>query len=86
MNKTGFIQFNRVERSRMFGPFYFMTETKVRKTRTPKNGEQIVKGALALLLEDRVMLRSKLDESITAEVERLKAAASNAALVAGINS
>ena len=59
-----------------------MTET-IKKTRTPKNAESITKGALVLPLQERVALRNKISESIIAEVETLKAAATQAEKFAG---
>jgi hypothetical protein len=58
------------------------TLTKVKKTRTPRNNESIFKGALSLPLQDRVELVNKLKESITAEVETIKAAAAQAEKIA----
>ena len=60
-----------------------MTEIKTRKPLTPRNTESVTKGALALPLQERVTLRNKLSESIIAEVETLKAAATQAEKFAG---
>ena len=60
-----------------------MAEVKTRKPRTPRNTESVTKGALALPLQERVALRNKLSESIIAEVETLKAAATQAEKFAG---
>ena len=56
---------------------------KVKQTKTPRNAESITKGALTLTLKERVALREKLNESITAEVETLKEAAKQAERDAG---
>jgi len=58
------------------------TLTKVKKTRTPRNNESVVKGALALPLQERVDLKKQLEDSITAEVETIKAAAAQAEKIA----
>ena len=60
-----------------------MTEVKTRKPRTPRNTESVTKGALALPLQERVALRNKISESIIAEVETLKAEATQAEKFAG---
>jgi len=57
--------------------------TEIKKTRTPKNAESITKGALALPLQERVDLRHALDDSITEEVQTIKAAAAQAEKIAG---
>ena len=57
-------------------------EKKERAKRTPRSSEQIFKGALSLSLPDRVELVNKLKESITAEVETIKAAAAHAEKIA----
>lgn len=50
--------------------------TTEKKTRTPRTAESIIKGALALPLEERVKLLKELKDSINAEVaEKEKAAA-----------
>ena len=59
-----------------------MTEVKTRKARTPRNTESVTKGALALPLQERVDLVTKLNESIKAEVETIKAAAVHAENIA----
>ena len=53
-----------------------MTDTK--KTRTPRTAEAITKGALALPLEERIVLVKQLRASIGDEVAILKASADNA--------
>lgn len=50
-------------------------EQEIKKTRTPRAYETIVKGALALPLIERAALRDKLIESVTQEKEALRAAA-----------
>ena len=57
----------------------------IKKTRTPKNAESITKGALALPLQERVDLVKQLQDSITAEVETIKAAAAQAEKIANGN-
>lgn len=59
-----------------------MEETKVRKTRTPRNPEYIFKGVKKLPLEVKVKLRDELNLDITAEVETIKAAAAHAEKIA----
>jgi len=62
-----------------------MTEVatkKERAKRTPRSSEQVLKGALALELSERVQLRDRLNESITQEVETIKAAAAQAEKIA----
>ena len=59
-----------------------MTEVKTRKPRTPRNTESVTKGALALPLQERVDLVTKLNESIKSEVETIKAAAAHAEKIA----
>jgi hypothetical protein len=49
------------------------------KTRTPRNYESILNGALALPLKERADLRNALNESIDKEKADLKAAADEAA-------
>lgn len=44
----------------------------VKKTKTPRNYDSILKGALALELEDRVNLKRELIKSIETEVKDLK--------------
>lgn len=58
------------------------TETKTRKPRTPRNTESVTKGALALPLQERVDLMKAIQDSITAEVETIKAAAAQAEKIA----
>lgn len=53
-----------------------MTDTK--KTRTPRNYDTILKGALSLTLPERVALVKELKESIKTEVDTLKAASNQA--------
>lgn len=55
-----------------------MTDTKPRAPRTPRNYDTILKGALALSLEERVKLRNALTNSISEEVSKLKIAAERA--------
>lgn len=59
-----------------------MTEIKATngetKTRTPRNAEQITKGALALDLTERVELCKALKHSINMEVSALNTQAENA--------
>jgi len=59
--------------------------TKTRKTRTPKNAENITKGALKLTLKERVDLCHTLEESIKSEVETMQQAAKEAELIANGN-
>lgn len=54
----------------------------VKKVRTPKNGDSITKGALALSLNDRARLCQVLKTSITAEVGELKSKTEQAAKIA----
>jgi len=54
----------------------------IKKTRTPRQPEYIFKGALKLSLQERVNLVTQLQESITAEVETIKAAAVHAEKIA----
>ena len=56
--------------------------TKIKKTRVPRNKDSIMTAALSLPLQDRVELVNKLKESITAEVETIKAAAAQAEKIA----
>jgi hypothetical protein len=56
--------------------------TKVKKTRTPRNNESIFKGALSLPLQERVDLKWQLDKSIAEEVETIKEAAKKAESIA----
>lgn len=56
--------------------------TKEKKTRTPRSGDSIIKGALAMPLEDKVRLRNELDAAIKDEVEGLKVKAELAASIA----
>lgn len=58
-----------------------MTETK--KTRTPRNYDSILSGALSLTLAERVSLKKAITESITKEVADLDAAAEEAKKIAG---
>lgn len=58
------------------------TETKLRKHRTPRNYDSIIKGALAMPLQARVELMAALKQSIDAEVQTLQEAAKQAAKIA----
>jgi hypothetical protein len=49
------------------------------KTRTPRNHESILNGALALPLKERADLRNALQDSIEKEKRELQAAADEAA-------
>lgn len=60
--------------------FYFME--KIKKTRTPKNVDQIIAAALKLSLEVRVGLRDSLNDSIRNEVKDLQTKAEQAAKIA----
>lgn len=64
-----------------------MTEeiTKEKKTRTPRNYENILKGAMSLTLAEKVNLVKELKVAIQAEVDTAsKAAADAAATVNGL--
>lgn len=52
-----------------------LTEKKPRAKRTVRSSEVVTKSAMALPLAARVELKKALEESITAEVETIKAAA-----------
>ena len=58
------------------------TEKKPRAKRTVRNSEVVTKSALALPLQERVDLVTKLNESIKSEVETIKAAAAHAENIA----
>lgn len=49
------------------------TLTKPKQTKTPRQFESIEKGALALLLEDRVMLKKSIQLSIENELKQKQA-------------
>lgn len=55
-----------------------LTEGLIRKTRTPKNAESILKGALKLTLGEKVNLVRELREDIAKTVETAKQAAAAA--------
>jgi len=57
----------------------------IKKTRTPRQPEYIFKGALKLPLQERADLVKQLQESITAEVETIKATAVHAEKIANGN-
>ena len=59
-----------------------MTEKKPRAKRTVRSSEVVTKSALALPLQERVDIVTKLNESIKAEVETIKAAAVHAEKIA----
>lgn len=62
-----------------------MTEEKTRKPRTPRNAENILKGALSLTLAEKVDLVKELKAAIQLEVDAAsKAAADAAATVNGL--
>lgn len=65
-----------------FKPINMTDELKPKKTRTPKNVENITNGALSLPLNERVALVNKLKESIQAEVETINEAAKQASAIA----
>ncbi len=62
-----------------------VTETKVHKTRTPKNPESVFNGAMKLSLGHKVQLRNKLSDAIESEVQDIRAAADQAEKLAGGN-
>ncbi len=49
-----------------------MTEVKEKKTRTPKNANSIMQGAIKMSLADKVKLRDHLNDWIESEVELKK--------------
>lgn len=60
-------------------------ELKEKKTRTPRNYENILKGAMSLTLAEKVSLVKELKADIQAEVDNVsKAAADAAATVNGL--
>ena len=62
-----------------------MTDTKEKKTRTPKNIDSIRKGALNLPLNERVLLRDNLTSSIEDEVAIKRQEYEDAEKIAGGN-
>lgn len=55
---------------------------RVKKTKTPRNYDSILKGALALDLPERVNLKNELIKSIKKEVDDLQQQAAEAANIA----